>query len=151
MNEKSTDHILSSILSRRVFVRKRDIINSLSFPSTSIVILTEKSITSSNQNCCGREEKKVQFPSTKIKKLRETKESIISKPDEFIIEVPKQTRIPNVVSNEKLPLFYELIINTWPLSNERIENLTITNKRCQFSNEAISIKPITAGIFISYL
>ncbi len=143
MNEKKTNYILSYILSKRLFVRKRNIIDSLSFAK-----LTEKSI---NKNCCGKEEKKVRLPPIKIKKLPETKESIISQPNEYIIEVPKQTRIPEVVSNEKFPLFYEIMTNTWPLSNERIENLIITNKRCHFSNEAISIKPITAGIFIPYL
>jgi hypothetical protein len=151
MNEKKTDHILSYGSSKRLFVRKRNIIDSLSFASTSIVKLTEKSIRSSNKNCCRTEEKKVQFPSTKTKKLSETEDSIISQPNEFIIEVPKQARIPEVVSNEKCPLFYEVISNAWPLSNERVENLTITNKRCHFANEAISIKPITAGIVISYL
>jgi len=151
MNEKSTTDILSYAFSRRFFVHKRNIIDSLSFPSISIAILTEKLITSSNQNCCRREEKKVQFPSIKIKKLSETKDNIISKPDEFIIEVPKQTKIPKILSDEKLPLFYEVITNAWPLSNERVENLTITNKRCHFSNEAISIKPITASMFIPYI
>jgi len=151
MNAKKTDYILSYASSKRLFVLKRNIIDSLSFASTSILKLTEKSITSSNQNCCGKEEKKVQLPPIKIKKLPKTKDSIISQPNEYIIEVPKQTKIPEIVSNEKFPLFYEVIANTWPLSNERVENLIISNKRCYFSNEAISIKPITAGIFISYL
>jgi hypothetical protein len=145
MNEKTIDHLLS----RRFFVRKRNILESLLFPFISIDILTEKSAPSSNQNCCGREEKKVQLQATtKVKKLPKTKDSIISIPTELIIEVPKQTKIPQVVSNEKLPLFYEVISNTWPISHERVENLIISRKRCYFSNEAISIKPITAGLLI---
>lgn len=134
MNEKSTSHSQLPTLSRRFLVRKRNI------------ILTKKSIRSFNQNCYGREEKKIKSPTIKIKNHPETKKSIISKADEIIIEVPKQTTIPQVRSNQKVPLFSEIITNAWLLSNERIENLIITNKRCQFSNEAISIKPITAGI-----
>jgi hypothetical protein len=110
--------------------------------------MTEKPITSSNENCCGTEEKKIKHPLVKVKKPFKTKDSIISKPTEFIIEVPKQTTTPDLASNEKSPLFDKVISNAWPLSSERVENLIITNKRCQFSNEVISIKPITAGAFI---
>jgi hypothetical protein len=137
MNVKRTDRLSSHISSRRFFIRKRDIID-----LTSLTTLIETSIPSSNENCCRREEKKVQLPQTKIK------ESIISIPNESIINVPKQTRILEAVSFEKVPLCYEILDNSWPLSNERVENLMITNKRCYFSNEAISIKPITAGLFI---
>ncbi|CAF1255492.1 unnamed protein product [Rotaria sordida] len=144
MSEKDTIHFLSNILSRRFFVRKRNIIDSLSYPSISIAIMTEKSILSSNQNCCGNDEKKVQVSSVRKSNPRQTKDNIVSTPNEFIIEIPKQTKPLEVVSNEKLPLYYEIISNAWPLSSEHVENLIISNKRCQFSNEAISIKPITA-------
>jgi hypothetical protein len=132
---------------RHFFVHKRDIIDSL----PSIIIMAETPVTSLNENCCGTNEKKIKHPLVKVKRTAKTNENIISKPNELIIEVPKQTRVPDVVSNEKLPLFYEIISNAWPLSNERVENLMITNKRCQFSNESISIKPITAGTSISSL
>jgi hypothetical protein len=141
MNEKNTGHILSHSSPQRFFVRKQNII----YSSPTITISTDRLVTSSNENCCGTEEKKVELPPVKVKQHSKAKDSIISKPDDFIIEVPKQTRVPKVVSNEKVPLFYEVISNAWPLSNERVENLMISNKRCQFSNEAISIKPITAG------
>ncbi|CAF1450270.1 unnamed protein product [Rotaria sp. Silwood1] len=144
MNEKDTVHILSNTLSRRFFVRRRNIIDLLSSPSISIEIMTEKSIISSNKNCCGNDEKKVRISSVKNDNPRTTKDKIISTPNELIIEIPKQTKPLEVVSNKNLPLFYEIISNAWPLSNERVENLIISNKRCQFSNEAISIKPITA-------
>lgn len=47
--------------------------------------------------------------------------------------------------DDSMPLFYQLMSNAWPKSNERVENLAITQKRCEFSNEAISIKPVTAS------
>jgi hypothetical protein len=151
MNVKRANQLLSHISSRRYFVRKRDIIDLSSLPFTSLATLTEPSIPSSNQNCCGREEKHVQLPPTKIKTLPKTKESIISIQNEPIIDVPKQTQIPEVVSYEKVPLCHEVLGNAWPLSTERVENLMISNKRCYFSNEAVSIKPTTAGLFICCL
>ncbi|CAF4970470.1 unnamed protein product, partial [Rotaria sp. Silwood1] len=92
MNEKDTVHILSNTLSRRFFVRRRNIIDSLSSPSISIEIMTEKSIISSNKNCCGNDEKKVRISSVKNDNPRTTKDKIISTPNELIIEIPKQTK-----------------------------------------------------------
>ena len=104
----------------------------------------------SNQNCCGSKEKKSARQSVKIKRHSAAKDKIILRPSELIIDVPKQTNIPKEISNEQPPLSFELITNAWPMSNQRIENQLITNKRCQFSNEAISIKPITAGMQIPF-
>lgn len=117
MNVKPTDPLSSS---RRFFVRKQDLIDL------------------SNENCCsGKEEKKTRVPLNKIKTLSKIKKSIISIPNESIINVQKQTRIPEAIPFKKIPL-----------SNTRVENLVITNKRCYFANEAISIKPITASLFM---
>jgi hypothetical protein len=148
MNGKSSDSIQTQ---GRFLVLKRNIIDSLLFPSVSTGTMTDKSTIPFNQNCCGKEEKRINLPSVKAKKSLKPIDNMVSKPDEFIIEVPKQSKAPEVSTTEKLPLFYEIISNAWPLSNERVENLMITNKRCQFSNEAISIKPITAGTFILYI
>ncbi|CAF0887426.1 unnamed protein product [Adineta steineri] len=139
MNEKRIYHIPSYSSSQRFFVRKENIINSIPFSST-----TEKSNISSNQNCCKPEEKKISLPSIKAKQQSNAKDNFISAQDESIIEIPKQTKTVEIDSNEKLPLYCEVISNAWPVSNTRIENLNISFKRCQFSNEAISIKPITA-------
>ncbi|CAF2805219.1 unnamed protein product [Rotaria sp. Silwood2] len=125
MSEKDTVHILSNTLSRRFFVRKRNIIDSISYPSISIAKIAEKSIISLNQNCCGNDEKKVRISSVKNSNPHITKDKIISTSNDLIMEVPKQTKPLKVASNEKLPLFYEIISNAWPLSSERVENLTI--------------------------
>jgi hypothetical protein len=135
MNVKRTDLLSSHISSRRFFVRKQNIIDL-------------RLIKTSNDNCCGKEEKKTRVPLNKIKTFSKIKKSIVSIPNESIINVQKQTRIPESVSFEKIPLCYEALDNAWPLSNERVKNLMITNKRCYFSNEAVSIKPITASPFI---
>jgi len=88
-----------------------------------------------NGNCCGTESKKVRVPPpTKVKNPPKAKKSSI--------ELIEQIKAINISSTQ------EIIRNTWPISNKRIEHFTITNKRCQFSNEAISIKPITAGFNI---
>ncbi|CAF1184833.1 unnamed protein product [Rotaria magnacalcarata] len=133
MNENNTIHILSKSSSRRLFVHKEKIIPS----SISIVV-------PSNRNCCGNNEKQIEHSLIKNNKLGESKDDIISTPNDFIIEVPKQTTSVGIALKEKQPLFYEILNNAWPLSSERVETLTISTKRCQFSNEAISIKPITA-------
>ncbi|CAF0923343.1 unnamed protein product [Adineta ricciae] len=98
----------------------------------------------SNQNCCGSKEQKAARQPVKIKRHTTAKDNIILRPSELIIDIPKQTNIPKEKSSERLPLSFELVNNAWPISNQRIENQLISNKRCQFSNEAISIKPITA-------
>lgn len=123
MNEKLTGHNLVTTLSRRFFVRKKNIIDTSSYCLISIATKTETSIIkSSNQNC-------------------------------FANANPKQISISSIEdrnaskSNERLPLFYDIISNAWPISTECVENLRISKKRCQFSNEPISIKPITASIY----
>ena len=123
----------TKILTGRYLVRRRQIIDA-SLPS--------------NSNCCGREEKKQHSaPPIAARKPIQREETVPSPPSEFIIEVPKQSAaVVSAVAEEKAPLFYELLCNAWPSSTERVENLAITWKRCQFSNEAISIKPITASM-----
>ncbi|CAF3152938.1 unnamed protein product [Rotaria socialis] len=134
MNENNTIHILSKNSSRRLFVHKEKII-----PSPISIVVP------SNRNCCGNNERQIiEHSLIKKNKLGESKDNIISTPNDFIIEVPKQTKSAGIVFKEKQPLFYEILNNAWPFSSERVETLTISTKRCQFSNEAISIKPITA-------
>lgn len=130
INDKSTR--------RRFFVRKKNIINSLNDNSISIETILEKSLTKLNQNCCRNN-----LAQTRI---QPTKDKILDRTDEFIVEIPKQTKSKeDTILNEKKTLLNEIFTNSWPSSSEYVENLIITNKRCQFSNEAISIKPITAG------
>lgn len=109
---------------------------------------------SNNDNCCGHDEKNV-GSTVKKKKSQQTSKSqerVGSKAKEYIIEIPKQQLKQQTAAapieksvDDSMPLFYELKSNAWPKTSERIENLAITQKRCEFSNEAISIKPITAS------
>ena len=136
INVRMMTLIFSRITSQRFFVHKRNLIDT--------------SILSSNENCCVKEKKKVSIPIRKVKSVVKIKEKTITKPDEFIVEVPKQATRPQTVSETKLALFDEIFNNSWKPSTEFVENVRITRKRCCFSNEAISIKPITAGLFIRY-
>ena len=137
MNESRLVHTLSP----RFFVHKQNIIVPRIFSSS-----LPCAITATNANCCGSDQRKVVHFATKVQQHAKTKTEIASPPSEFIIEVPKQTKVAALVTDEKPSLFFEVISNAWPVSNERVENLSITHKRCQFSNEALSIKPITAGV-----
>lgn len=126
--------IESKFSSKRWKVQKKCIIDSTLF--------------SNNDNCCGNDEKNV-VSTVKKKTSRQTSKSqerLASKAKEYIIEIPKQkTVVIEEAVDDSIPLFYELMSNAWPKSNERVENLAITQKRCEFSNEAISIKPVTAS------
>ena len=141
MNSPSALSFPTKIFTGRLLVQKRKIIHPSLFLSHAII--------STNQSCCGAEEKKrVELVPREVRQVVKLRESAISKPDEFIIEVPKARAAPEVLPQEKVPLFYEILSNAWPVPSERVENLTITQKRCQFSNEAVSIKPITASGFV---
>ena len=149
MNKRHTVYISINTKHRRFVVHKRNIIDSLPNLATSMAIITKESILSSNENCCRTQETEIIQPSsTQDNKNLKINENMLSESKEFIVDVPKQTQPLENMSNQKLPLFDDVMNNAWSLSNIRIENLTITNKRCQFSNEAVSIKPITAGIFV---
>ena len=119
---------------KRFFVRKENLIDA--------------SILSSNENCCVNEKKNVHIPITKVKSIVQIKEKITTEPEEIIVEVSKQTAISKTLSDAKSTLFDEILNNSWSRSNELVENVMITRKRCYFSSEALSIKPITASLFI---
>lgn len=141
MNSSNVLTFPTKLFTGRLLVQKRKIIDPSLFLSHAIV--------STNQSCCGAEEKKrVERVPREVRQVVKLQHSAIYRPDEFIVEVPKARVAPEVLPKEKVPLCCEILSNAWPVQSERVENLTITQKRCQFSNEAVSIKPITASGFV---
>jgi hypothetical protein len=131
MYDISTRYRQRKFSSKRILVYKRHIIRSSTFVS--------QGSTNINQNCFDRE-------SIKSDIVRQT--NVLSNVNESTIDIAKQRLVHEVTTNNDLPLFYELLRNAWPISDIHVEHTMVTLKRCQFSNEAISIKPVTASTYI---
>lgn len=63
-----------------------------------------------------------------------------------IIDVLKERTNQQTAPNKKLSSTDSLVQEACPIDHEQTKSTTVTLKHCQFANEPISIKPITAGI-----
>ena len=91
-----------------------------------------------NENCYRGEEAVTKISEKQQSRLEESK-----------IVVENQRMAVNVLPiEEKHSLIYEILRYAWPKSDVEIDNRIITQKRCEFSNEPISIKPITSSNFV---
>ncbi|CAF1432755.1 unnamed protein product, partial [Didymodactylos carnosus] len=102
---------------------------------------------STNRSCCGGEKdetlrlKKVRLLKKQPTHLRLSFSSPVVKNEESKIKIQTQQIAPHYEENS---LYNDIITNAWPVSLTYVENLAITNKRCKFSNEPVSIKPVHA-------